>query len=113
MLDHRFRIEPHPTYKSKSNLYFGFGWVTLVLIIASGHLFDIHKDHFLHDYLVISCFVFFAVWVVGMFILDKKTICPKCKGKLKKTKWLAGENLYLKCIKCMIAWDTGIEFTND
>ncbi len=111
MLDQRFEIKLHPSYKRDSRVYFFIGAITLATIILSGHIFDIHKEHFLHDYFIVFAFLFFIVWLITLFILDRKVKCPSCQRKVTKTKRVVGENLYLNCINCMVAWDTGIEWT--
>ena len=103
--------KPHLMHQYWHRIWFFSGFIPIVGVFVSMHIFAINKDHSLHDVLIISVFIYSFFWFLVGAILDIKVTskCPKCGCKTKRAKYIYGQsiNKCMICERCLIEWDLG------
>ena len=101
------KIRAHPTYKRKWYIYAALYWVPFIVICMCFLIFDISKEHFLHDPVIGTMLLLGVIWFVGILFYPP-TRCPECGQKTKYNKHLENKNTSRVCIPCETIWDLGV-----
>ena len=109
MPNYQLTKKQHPSYKRKWSIYFFNGWIPFAIVIASMHIFDIKKENYLHDPLIILSFIIGALWLLGTIVFQRKLKCPECNERVKAAKYTENRNIRLICKNCSIEWDTNVQ----